>query len=298
MISHGKKSTESAVRKLYTGIGSCYILGVNLNKAEIEKVRGFSPEDEPNYLSTVEDKNTGEKFQQIRLEFIAKPDPDLYQGVDVTIPISLFLTNKVNYNKDKTKLQVMDKYGRTCWVTVEEFKNKEIPIYKNGPANIDREYHACLVGEEDLINFIISYLDIDPCQKYVNGSWIMNKEEDLKFSIVELEHITDYFKGNVSEIKEILSFQPNNKLKVCFGVRTADTGQQYPAVYTRRFYRNKSSNFNKLAEEIETAKANGAFATTEFSCEEFHEYVVESTNFAKAEVPSQVPNSATPDWGS
>ena len=282
-FGQGQVSTEGAVIKRYIGVASVSVLGVNPSKEELEKFYGRTLDQAPEYLGEVE---VGEsKVPQVRLDFIVKADPDKYldannQPLDFVTKVSLFLRKAYRYNKDNTKVQGIDKYGRTAWVTIEQAKNHEVPMYANGPANIDKDYRPAYVGEEELTKFLIAYLNIPSCQKYINGGWVMNDADKLSDSEARLEHIEDYFKGDFSELKTIIGYQPNNKMKVLFGVRNTDDNKQYQTAYTRMFLKNGVTDYSKLDKDVRQTQESGALSTSEFDCTELHEYVVESTDFS------------------
>jgi hypothetical protein len=215
--------------------------------------------------------------------------------------VTLYISKAYRYNKDNTKVQVKDKYGRFAWVTVEQAKAHEIPVYSNGsPANIDKDYKPAYVGEEELTKFLIAYLNIPSCQKYVDGKWVMLDADKLADCEASLEHIEDYFKGDVSELKTIIGYQPNNKVKVLFGVKTTDDGKQYQTVYTRMFLKNGVNDYSKLDKDVKSTQESGALSSSEFDCTELHEYVVSNTNFGintpDSELPFAPPSGNTP-WG-
>ena len=171
-------------------------------------------------------------------------------------------------------------------------------MYSNGPANLDKDYKPAYVGEEELINFLISYLNIPSCQKYIDGKWVMNDADKLKDSEAALENIADYFKGDVSELKTIISYQPKNKLKVLFGVRNTDDNKQYQTVYTKMFLKNGVSDYSKLDKNVKETQDAGALSTSVFDCTDFHEYVVESTTFApQGEMPFPPQQGDSTPWG-
>lgn len=273
----GQESTEGVSRKLYTGVASVRVVGVNPTKAELEKLYNTTIENDPVYVSEIGDDN--HKVQQVRLDFIIKVDDKKNPDIDFLSKVSLFLRKEYRKGSNSGKYQIIDKYGRTAWATEEEVKNKTIPQYNNGPANIDKDYRPAISGEEDLVKFLIAYLGIPACQKYIDGKWVMNDPSTLSDSEASLEHIQDYFKGDVSELRNIINIQPNNKVKVCFGVRKNDEGRMFQTVYTRMFLKNVITDYSKLDKDIRTTQANGALSTTEFSCDDLHEYTVESTDF-------------------
>ena len=302
-FGQGQVSSEGGIVKRYIGVASVFVLGVNPLKEELEKFYGRTLDNAPEYLGEAEVGDA--KVPQARLDFIVKADPEKYldehnQPLNFVSKVSLFIRRAYRYNKDNTKVQVIDKYGRTAWVTVEQAKAHEVPVYSNGPANIDKNYRPAYIGEEELIKFLIAYLNIPSCQRYVDGKWVMNDADKLSDSEASLEHIEDYFKGDFSELKTIIGYQPNNKLKVLFGVRNTDDNKQYQTVYTRMFLKNGVSDYSKLDKDVKETQNSGALSTSEFDCTELHEYVVESTNFGEGGVgdaPFPPPAGGNTPWG-
>ena len=298
-IAKGKESTEGDFKR-YIGVAPCFIKGLNPNKAQLEEIYGNPLDKEPEYVGTVEvtEGTNKVKYPNVRLSFLMLPDPEKV-GVELKpISIALFLQKRYRYNKDQTKVQVIDKYGRTAWVTIEQCKNHEIPMYSNGPANLDKDYRPAYVGEEDLTNFLISYLNIPSVMRYNNAEkkWYMvDHPED---SECRLDHIEDYFKGDFSELRQALSLQPTNKVKVLFGIRTDNEGRQYQTAFTQMFLKNNVSDYSKLDAAVQERKNNGAYSTTEFEAVDFHEYSVKSTKLEdnQSSDPFANPTSGTNPW--
>ena len=122
------------------------------------------------------------------------------------------------------------------------------------------------------------------------------KPEDCECRL-EVESFEKLFKGDFSEIKEILGFQPNNKVKVCLGVRTdANSGKLFQSVYTKKFMINASTNYNSLDKmlqaDVSYAAENNKVLNTEYSAETVHEYSVTPTNFSAA--PEAAPSGDMP----
>lgn len=176
-FGNGQISSEGSSIKRYIGVASVAVLAINPLKEELEKLYNRTLENAPEYLGETEINGT--KVPQVRIDFIVKADPEKYldannQPLDFVSRVSLFIRKAYRYNRDNTKVQVIDKYGRTAWVTIEQAKAHEVPVYSNGPANIDKDYRPAYVGEEELIKFLIAYLNIPSCQRYVDGKWVMN----------------------------------------------------------------------------------------------------------------------------
>ena len=269
-FASGKQTTDGASVARYIGVAPVYVLGVNPTKSELEGFYNTSLDKEPEY--------TGNKDNVpfVRIDFIVKTDAPRAKEIDLTTKVSFFLRREKRVNRDNTKVQVIDKYGRTAWVTNEQLKAHEIPMYTNGPANLDADYRPVYNGEEKLTDFIKTYLNISNVQKYVNGAWVMvDNPQDCE---ARLEHIEDYFKGNFQELKGIIAMQPNNKVKALFGVRASDGGSLYQDVYTDMFLRNNASDYSRLDKDVQERKNAGAYPNSLFTICELREYTVEATN--------------------
>ena len=275
------RSTDTAEYKRYIGVAPVFINAVNPTKKELEGFYNTTIDNEPKYLGEVEVND--KKIPNVRIDFIVTTDETVV-GTALRTKISFFIRNEYRYNRDRTKVQVIDKYGRTAWVTIEQAKNHEIPTYSNGPANLDKDYRPLYYGEEQLTEFIRAYLGILPVMKYVDNTWVM-REHPEEYEI-RLDKIANYFKNDFSELKEIITYQPNNKVKVLFGVRTTDDNKMYQTVFTDMFLKNSNSDYTKLAKAVQERKDAGAYSTTDFEVCDLKEYVVKHTEIA--ETPSVV----------
>ena len=276
-----QESKEAAEIKRFTGVGSVFVVGVNPNKSELEKLYERELDKDPEYVTEKDG------VVSARIDFIVKTDTaaKCNNGIELLTKVSMFIRKEYRFNKDKTKVQVIDKYGRTAWVTKEQAKNHEIPVYSNGkPANIDKDYRPAYIGEEDVTNFLKLFLGIPNVEKWVKNEETGRREvvgliDNPQDCECRLDHIEDYFKGKFNEIKDAVSLMPNNKIKALFGVRTTDDGKQYQDVYTRKFLSNAVSVYDKLAEDVQSNKDNGAYPNTEFVIADLQEYTVQATNF-------------------
>ena len=305
MMAFGKaqESKEAAEIKRYTGVGSIFVVGVNPSKSELEKLYDRELDKDPEYITEKDGVISA------RIEFIIKTDSaaKCNNGIELITKLPVFISKEYRFNKDKTKVQVIDKYGRTAWVTKEQAKNHEIPVYGNGkPANIDKDYRPAYVGEEIVTNFLKLFLGIPNVEKWAKNEETGRREvvglvDNPQDCECRLEHIEDYFKGKFNEIRDAVNLMPNNKIKVLFGVRTTDDGKQYQDVYTRKFLSNAVSVYDKLAEDVQNNKDNGAYPNTEFVIADLQEYTVQATNFNNnnndnGDMPFDGEAPAATDW--
>lgn len=274
-IGKTQESTETVEFKRYIGVGSSFVVAVNPTKKELETIYGREQANDPEY---VVDTDQG---KEARITFIVKTDPESNNGIEMINRAMFTLRNTPAYNRDQTKVQVIDKYGNFTWADTEVAKAGGKLLDKNGnPMRMDDNYRMACVGEAALVDFLKHYLCVGSAFNYVNSTWV--KKDDADDYVFGLEHIKDYFTGNVSEIKEAIALQPNNKIKLLYGVRTSDEGKQYQAVCTREnlMLSNSagSSALLRLEKELARIKDNGGYANTEYKVQELAEFNVEATN--------------------
>lgn len=284
--------------KKFVGVGSFRVLGVNPTKAELDNFYGRDTQEPAPYVTDKVD-NEGKSYKQVRVTFMIQADLNFENGkVNKTnaklkepykTTVSFFLDSRYFYNKDKSKVQVIDKYGRTAWVPVDMVKNHQIPVYSNGPAKLDPDYKPCLRGEEELTEFILNYLNVTPIESYNSntGQWIpCPHPEDAEGNLYKIQ---DYFKGDFSELKEYCSMIPTNRVKLLCGIRTNNEGRQYSTVYARKSLRNGSNSYIVFKKSIDDSKAAGGLSDSIFSddsagvIQEIHEYqeTVQATDLSK-----------------
>ena len=301
-ISKGNASKEAQEFKRFIGVCPVFVKAVNPNKAEHEKLFNTTLEEAPVYVQDKED-NDGNSYKNIRISVVLQPDTEKI-GFDmplVTMP--LFITNQKQHGANSGKYQVVDKYGRFAWATEAEISAKEIPTYSNGKkADISNDYRIAYVGEEDLTNFIRVFLCIPSITKWDNNEKCMVPNTDVKPEECEcrldIETFEKFFKGDFSDIKDILGFQPTNKIKVCLGVRTDANGKLFQSVYTKKFISNAATNYSSLDKALQAdiayATTHNKALSTEYSAKAVHEYSVTPTTFTASEGSEVTPSSDMP----
>ena len=288
-ISKGNASKEAQEFKRYIGVCPVFVKAVNPNKAEHEKLFNTTLEEAPVYVQDKEDAE-GNTYKNVRISVVLAPDVEKIGFEMPLVTMPLFITNQKQHGANSGKYQVVDKYGRFAWATETEISAKEIPTYNNGKkADISNDYRIAYVGEEELTAFIKAFLCIPSITKWDNDNKCMVPNTDVKSEEcecrLETESFEKLFKGDFSEIKDILGFQPNNKVKVCLGVRTdANSGRLFQSVYTKKFMSNASTNYNSLDKMLQAdaayASEHNKVLSTEYSAEAVHEYSVTPTTFA------------------
>lgn len=298
-IAKGTESKEAQEFKRYTGVAPVTIKAVNPNKAQHEALFNTTLNEAPVYVETKED-NDGNSYKNARIQLVLQPDTEKIGFEMPLVTMAIFLQDRPRVGATSGKTQVIDKYGRTAWASEEELASHSIPMYKNGPADIDKDYRPAYVGEEELMAFVKAFLCIpnittwdDNIKKMVPNTKVKPEECECRF-----DNLDKLFKGDFSEIKDAIDFQPTNKIKVLLGVRTdPESGKLYQAVYTKRFLRNSSTNYSSLDKEIQemirNAAENGRTLNTEYDVAPVHEYVVDATSFQPTE--ASAPSAGSED---
>ena len=297
-IARGNESKEAQEFKRYIGVAPVFIKAINPDKKEHEALFNTTLEEAPKYLGTAEDKN-GNTIKSARIQLVFQPDAEKIGFEMPLVTMALFLQNTPRVGGDSGKTQVIDKYGRTAWATPEDLEAHRIPVYANGPADIDKDYRPAYVGEEELMEFVKAYLCIPSITVWDNETkkMVLNPKVKPEECECRFDNLDKVFKGDFTEIKDALGFQPLNKVKILLGVRTdAETGRLYQSVYTRKFLRNSATNYNSLdksvQESINYALAHNKTVNTEYDVAPVHEYVVTPTKFTPTE--SDAPTSEMP----
>lgn len=278
----GQASTEGSVVKRYIGVAPVQIVAVNPTKAKMEELFNTSLDKEPEYYGTMTNFN-GENVAYARVTFIVKPI--VFDEEYPLQTLSFFIRKEHRFNRDKTKIQVLDSFGNTGWATKEELANHAtLMSAKGNPLKIATDYRPAYVGEAELVDFIKNFLCLPDAFSYVNNSWVLNDKKDD--AVARFDNVNALFLGNVSEVMEAINLRPENKVKVLFGVRTAEDGKLYQNFYKEMFLRNSNNDYTKLNGDVADRKAAGAYPSTEFEVCNLKEYNVTPTEFKAEETPT------------
>jgi len=270
----GQDSKDAVIIPRYIGVGAVNVIAVNPNKAQLKEIFNMELEDEPVYIGIQE--QDGQKIEYARLDLVVQTVPELNDDIDLKTRLSFFIRNQFRYNRDKTKIQVVDEFGRSGWVTKEELDKHAVPIYSNGqPANLTTNYRPCYVGEEDIISFFKTFLSIPSPTIKKGDKWV--PADNLDLCRARFDEIAKTFKGDFSEFINTWKLRPHNKVKVLFGVRTSGEGKQYQTFYPKKFMSNSATTYDSLAEHLRRTKEAGGLSTSEFQVVPLQEYVVNST---------------------
>lgn len=206
----------------YIGVASVNIVAVNPDNAKLRSFGWSIPldADEPKYVTTVE--RDGKQVPSARVRFLVQIQD--IEGKPI-IPLDFWIRPDINLNKEGSKCKIIDSYGRTAWGTSAEVKARAIPQYASGPATISTPYKPCHVGEEELVTLLMKYLNVTPFRIFDRNknSWVESKNPGK----LTIDHWADLCAGNVKELVEYISLQPDNRVKVVLGVRSTEDNKTY-----------------------------------------------------------------------
>lgn len=297
-FSKGKTSVGGSNFNKLVGFSNCTVLDVNPNKERIKELTGREKDNEPIYLSEKETAD-GKQYKSLRLDFYVKPDSKNFS--DRVGVLTLFVEDRNFINKDSTKAQVIDKYGRNKWLdraTIETHETVD---------RLDKDYKIAKRGQVELIDFLRKFLAIEGPEKYVTNSdgskeWVLKSKEELALCESEISDWNKLMTGDVSEIKEILSFQKDNKVKLLFYVKVSNDGALYQGISNKEFLTAGASqkSFAKVQQRILENQAQGYGAGDIYEFCDLKEFVLEASS---PEVTEESPaddlpfsDNANPDW--
>lgn len=293
--------TESKFKK-WIGIVPVQVVAVNPNAKRIMEIFPNRKDwGDPQYLQDKEYRGNMHKWATI----------DLYmQGLvpDDTKPIFELRINIIdvyNYNKDRSKVQVIDKYAQTTWLPTDLVKAH---AWKDEwESRIDRSYRPAIVGESTLMLFLQKYLGIPMVQTYdaQTKTWKYREDNAKDECECRLDDIKKVFKGDFSEILNIFKGMEESWIKIMVGIRHTDEGKIIHIVndrvfanahsYTNRMFEREIDNQNKYFE------ASGTTPYVIYSAEDVHEYTpaqsstpVYATNVAETGQTIQQETSSIP----
>lgn len=211
---NANESSKAVVKegKLFTGLTGLKVVAINPTKAQLEGL-GYKPQDEPNYLT--DELDEGVTIKKARIDFHLEGKA-IEEGESMRAKIAFFIENKARINKDGDRGEWINDLGRTAWGNTEVAPS-DFKWFDQSTAR------ACQVGEGDLHQFLINWLNISP-----------NDE-------AKMENFEALFDGNYAELNAMIQGNPNNEIRVLLTVRDG----KYQSVYNRLFDRitNKRTSY-------------------------------------------------------
>ena len=189
------------------GLFEARVIAVNPTLEEYADVLGRQLKEDSKateYLGTSKDGNA-----RLRLDFWLEE-----VKTQEKFKLSFFIENKEKENKDQTKKQYINNIGRCTWAD----SPNNLPVWFK-----ERENRVSFVGEEDLYNFL--------------RSWLSNIDFSSKKSTLQLE-FNKLIKGNVKELKEQINGEWATNIVALATIsskETPDGVKEYQAIYNKAF---------------------------------------------------------------
>jgi len=189
------------------GLFEARVIAVNPTTEEYADVLGRQLKEDSKsteYLGTSKDGNA-----RLRIDFWLEEVKTREK-----FKLTFFIENKEKENKDLTKKQYINNIGRCTWA---DSPNNLPPWFK------ERENRVAFVGEEDLYNFL--------------RSWLSNIDFSSKKSTLQLE-FNKLIKGNVKELKDEINGEWATNIVALATVtskETPDGTKEYQAIYSKAF---------------------------------------------------------------
>lgn len=196
--------------KLYTGVVPVQVVAICPSLAECHELGMTYVQEEPNYVTDKDDD--GVPYTQIRIDFIVS-----HIETKTLSKVSFFVDNRQFISNDGTKMQYINDFGKVAWGT------PDTPPDSAAWFDATKGARPAYRGEAELINFLVNWLNIN-----------------LKSAIV-VEDWPRIFKGDFSELRDLLKVYGDNKVKVMLIVFEKD-GKFYQNVYSKYFARWNNSN--------------------------------------------------------
>jgi len=189
------------------GLFEARVIAVNPTTEEYADVLGRQLKEDSKsteYLGTSKDGNS-----RLRIDFWLEEVKTREK-----FKLTFFIENKEKENKDLTKKQYINNIGRCTWAD----SPNNLPTWFK-----ERENRVAFVGEEDLYNFL--------------RSWLSNIDFSSKKSTLQLE-FNKLIKGNVKELKDEINGEWATNIVALATVsskETADGTKEYQAIYNKAF---------------------------------------------------------------
>ena len=189
------------------GLFEARVIAVNPTTEEYADVLGRQLKEDSKateYLGTSKDGNA-----RLRIDFWLEE-----VKTQEKFKLTFFIENKEKENKDQTKKQYINNIGRCTWAD----SPNNLPTWFK-----ERENRVSFVGEEDLYNFL--------------RSWLSNIDFSSKKSTLQLE-FNKLIKGNVKELKEQINGEWATNIVALATVsskETEDGTKEYQAIYSKAF---------------------------------------------------------------
>jgi hypothetical protein len=204
--SKRESNFESTEFTKKVGLFEAKVIAVNPDAEEYQEVLGIQLKEDSKQAEYLGEKD-GNKTLRVDFWLEETKSKDKFK-------VTFFLENKVKENKDQTKKQYINNIGTCSWAAdpndLADWFTK-------------REYRPAFVGEEELYNFL--------------RTWLGNIDYRQDNAILQLEW-NKLLKGNVKDLKEQVNSEWATNVVALATVKTVtkeDGDKEYQGVYNKAF---------------------------------------------------------------
>lgn len=210
MSSIGGKKRESVQQTEYSkkvGLFEAKVIAINPNAEEYKEVLGIELKEDSKALEYLGESQEGNTTLRVDIWLEEIKNKDKFK-------VTFFLEDKERENKDGSKKQYINNVGTCTWAD----DPNNIPAWFT-----TREYRVAFTGEEDLYNFLRTWL---------GGLDYRDAETVLQIDWKKL------MKGNVKDLKEQVDGEYCTNIVAMATVKTVikdDETKEYQGVYNKAF---------------------------------------------------------------
>lgn len=205
----GKKKEQSQLPELIKKVGlfEAKVVAINPTAEEYKELLGVDLKEDSKateYLGTSQDGNTTLRLD-VWLQNVKNGDK---------LKVTFFIEDKEKVNKDGNKQQYINSIGSTTWCDSEN----NLPEWF-----VAREYRKAYVGEDDLYNFL--------------RTWLGNLDYRDAETTLQLD-LKKLMKGNVKDLKDQIDGEWCTNIIALATVKTAirdNETKEYQSVYNKAF---------------------------------------------------------------
>lgn len=269
------EKSVSNQKQLQIGVGLITPIMFNPTRNQLNKLLNYTPEEEQPEIEyfkevTIKQGENEKQAEQFQLDLWFE-DQKKNKG-----KITFYLANEIRYNKDGSKEQWANQYGRCfyspselelpSWFCTLTTKDKEDPSQKQ---EFPLSYHKARIGEENLLAFLAAYTDINNFN--INNSLFLENEKDFwKGSVKELNNLIGDFntmqvmaayeiKTKQGEDGETKEYQVINSKNFCSGRFMRQFNNYYKAGFDGLSSDKKSYNLGQFVKNMQNPQTTSNY---------------------------------------
>lgn len=265
-----KEQSGNGEKVYYTGVSPVSVLMFSPTREQLNKLLNFEPTEEQNELDYIKED------VEVKTKDAEGNEVSLYANqvyVDVWVEeVKFKKKHKIRFTITNTprvsqsgKTQYINQIGQTTWVDDESNLPQWFTHFKltdkNDKSNVtyvNKTFRKCLMGEDNLYEFLVNWLDFNPF-KETNDVFLDNKK---------------LFKGDFSQLNSLVPEFEDKTIACAFGVRTktdenSGEDKKYQSISPKFFFKGKNMKAyrNNLAtnfEHLEADKGKGIYDLKQF----------------------------------